>query len=234
MFSTNKVLQNFGLAPRGARSSERWELLRVRAFRSVASSGQHCGTQQQRVRLTDSIGFKHVHAHRKFGLSMWQPTAVNLWVMELLHIAALPCFSFEFPTTIGGAISDWNLKAGVELEVWSHTITSKRGMQYGAYLNHFWSAGGKGPIGTYIADRQVVRYYVDGEAAASIAFEPAMACGSGIGYERLGYYQAGYNMKEPWGPEMSNSMMGHSARSGGGWHNRFKFPFARSIRVTVQ
>jgi hypothetical protein len=61
-----------------------------------------------------------------------------------------------------------------------------------------------------------------------------MACGSGIGYERLGYYEAGHNLKEPWGPEMSNSMMGHSARSGGGWHNRFKVPFAHSIRVTVQ
>ena len=101
-------------------------------------------------------------------------------------------------------------------------------------MHHFWSAGGKGPVGTYIADRQTVRYYIDGEAAPSIEFEPAMACGSGIGYERLPYYQAGHNLKEPWGPELSNSMMGHSARSGGGWHNRFKIPFARSIRVTVQ
>ena len=92
----------------------------------------------------------------------------------------------------------------------------------------------QGPIGTYIADRQLVRYYIDGEAAPSLEFEPAMACGSGIGYERLGYYEAGHNMKEPWGPEMSNTMMGHSARSGGGWHNRFKVPFARSIRVTVE
>ena len=148
-----------------------------------------------------------------------------------------PCHargSFGFATTIGGAISDWTLQANVEMEVWSHNITSARGQEHGAYLNHFWSAGGKGPIGTYIADRQLVRYYIDGEAVPSIEFEPAMACGSGIGYERLGYYQAGYNMKEPWGPELSNSMMGHSARSGGGWHNRFKVPFARSIRVTVQ
>ena len=142
--------------------------------------------------------------------------------------------AFGFPTTIGGAISDWELKAGVEMDVWSHNVTSASGLQHGGYLNHFWSAGGKGPIGTYIADRQVVRYYIDGEPSASIAFEPAMACGSGIGYERLGYYQAGHNMKEPWGPEMSNSMMGHSARSGGGWHNRFKVPFARSIRITVE
>ena len=58
-------------------------------------------------------------------------------------------------------------------------------------MNHFWSAGGKGPIGTYIADRQLVRYYIDGETNSSIEFEPAMASGSGIGYERMGYYQKG-------------------------------------------
>eukprot|EP01043_Picozoa_sp_COSAG02_P052303 COSAG02_NODE_5613_length_4185_cov_216.684043_1_plen_46_part_10 len=28
--------------------------------------------------------------------------------------------SFGFPITIGGAISDWKLSAGVEMEVWSH------------------------------------------------------------------------------------------------------------------
>ena len=85
---------------------------------------------------------------------------------------------FGFPTTIGGAISDWVLSAGVELEVWSHNITTEAGRQYGGYLNHFWSAGGKGPVGTYIADRQLVRYYIDGEAEPSIQFEPAMACGT--------------------------------------------------------
>ena len=137
-------------------------------------------------------------------------------LLRALLAAAQPALglgSFGFPRTIGGAISDWVLKAGVEMDVWSHNVTSAAGLQHGAYLNHFWSAGGKGPVGTYIADRQLVRYYVDGERQPSIEFEPAMACGSGIGYERLGYYQAGHNMKEPWGPEMSNTMMGHSARS---------------------
>ena len=75
------------------------------------------------------------------------------------------------------AISSRVLTAGVEMEVWSHNITSPSGVQYGGYLNHFWSAGGKGPVGTYIADRQLVRYYIDGEAEPSIEFEPAMACG---------------------------------------------------------
>ena len=34
---------------------------------------------------------------------------------------------FGFPTTIGGAISDWTLQMGVEMEVWSHNISSARG-----------------------------------------------------------------------------------------------------------
>ena len=51
--------------------------------------------------------------------------------------------SYGFPSTIGGAISDWVLTAGVEMEVWSHSVTTPLGLQHGAYLNHFWSAGGK-------------------------------------------------------------------------------------------
>ena len=124
-----------------------------------------------------------------------------LHVLALVLVSALPVrpagtSGFGFPSTIGGAISDWVLKAGKELEVWSHNVSTAGGLQHGAYLDHFWSAGGKGPLGTYAADRQIVRYYIDGEAVPAIEFEPAMACGSGIGYERLGYYQAGHNMKE--------------------------------------
>ena len=85
-----------------------------------------------------------------------------------------------------------------------------------------------------MADRQLIRYYIDGETTASIAFEPAMASGSGIGWEGPAYYEAGLNEKEPWGPNMSNDLIGHSAETGGGWHNRFKVPFSRSIRCTVQ
>lgn len=37
--------------------------------------------------------------------------------------------SFGFGRTIGGAISDWPLTPGVELEAWSHNITSAAGRQ---------------------------------------------------------------------------------------------------------
>ena len=69
--------------------------------------------------------------------------------------------TFSFPKTIGGAISDWQLDYGIEMEVFNHTVAPEN-QAYGAYLNHFWSAGGKGAVGQYIADRQVVRYYIDG------------------------------------------------------------------------
>ena len=44
----------------------------------------------------------------------------------------------------------------------------------------------------------------------------------------------GLNLKEPWGGSTSTTMFGHSAQSGGGWHNRYKIPFSRSVRITVQ
>ena len=108
-----------------------------------------------------------------------------------------------------------------ELALFNHTIQTPAGIAHGAYLNHFWSAGGKGAVGMYIADTQIVRYYIDGEATASIEFTPSMAAGSGIGFEGLDYYASGLNAKEPWGPSASNRVFGHAAATGGGWHNRF-------------
>ena len=119
-----------------------------------------------------------------------------------------PSQQFGFGRTIGGAISDWPLGAGVELQAWAHNVTTPAGREHGAYLHHFWSAGGKGAVGQYCADHQTIRYYVDGETKPSIEFTPAMAAGSGIGWEGLGYYNEGRNAKEAWGPTMSNDLCG--------------------------
>jgi hypothetical protein len=161
---------------------------------------------------------------------------LTMAALLLLSLASAGTSSpFSSPVTIGGAISDWlSPPYGYELEVWNHTVTTPNGIKYGAFLNHFWSAGGKGAVGQYIADRQVLRYYIDGESTPSIVFEPAMAAGNGMGWEMLPYYKAGLHEKEPWGSETSTTWMGHSASTGGGWHNRFKVPFSNSIRVTVQ
>ena len=119
-----------------------------------------------------------------------------------------PSQQFGFGRTIGGAISDWPLGAGVELQAWAHNVTTPAGREHGAYLHHFWSAGGKGAVGQYCADHQTIRYYVDGETKPSIEFTPAMAAGSGVGWEGLGYYNEGRNAKEAWGPTMSNDLCG--------------------------
>ena len=71
----------------------------------------------------------------------------------------------------------------------------------------------------YCADRVKVRYYVDGDQNASIELEPAMAAGSGIGWEGLDYYQQGLDLKDPW--PWGTTRMGKSAQSGGGWHFRY-------------
>ena len=50
-------------------------------------------------------------------------------------LSAAPGSSFGFPTTIGGAISDWTLEYGVEMEVWNHTITTAAGHRYATDLS---------------------------------------------------------------------------------------------------
>ena len=55
----------------------------------------------------------------------------------------------------------------MELEAWAHNVTTPAGLEHGAYLHHFWSAGGKGAVGQYCADHQTIRYYVDGETQPS-------------------------------------------------------------------
>lgn len=141
--------------------------------------------------------------------------------------------TFLAPRTIGGGISHWNISYGAEVEVWNHTVAPEHASN-GAYLNHFWSAGGRRPVEQYVADRQVIRYYIDGEAVPSIEMEPASGCANGMGYNGLKYYLEGLNLKEPWGNSESTTMFGHSAELGGGWHNRYKIPFSKSIRITVQ
>lgn len=63
----------------------------------------------------------------------------------------------------------------------------------------------------------LVRYYVDGEAQASIEFQPGMAAGTGFD-----------DPTAPWGTKW----IGHGAHSA--WFHNFKVPFGSSIRVTVQ
>ena len=80
-------------------------------------------------------------------------------------------------------------------------------------LTHLW-------ITSYneISSEVLIRYYIDDEQNASIAFYPPLACG--VGFD---------DQKSPWGLEY----FGKGAASGA-WFNNFKIPFQRSIRITYQ
>jgi hypothetical protein len=79
-------------------------------------------------------------------------------------------------------------------------------------MNHFWSTCNAECEGALL-----VRYYIDGEATASIAYEPGMAAGTGFD-----------DTAAPWGTKW----IGHGAHSA--WFNNFKIPFGSSVRVTIQ
>jgi len=80
-------------------------------------------------------------------------------------------------------------------------------------MTHFWATAGSG-----ILEKTTVRYYVDGEMNASIAFLPPLACGT-----------ADDETHAPWG----NKYIGKGAKDGS-WFNNFRIPFQKSVRVTVQ
>jgi len=79
-------------------------------------------------------------------------------------------------------------------------------------MDHFWSTCNAECEGALM-----VRYYIDGEENASIAFEPGMAAGTGFN-----------DPAAPWGTKW----MGHGAHSA--WFHNFKIPFGSSVRVTIQ
>ena len=85
-------------------------------------------------------------------------------------------------------------------------------------MNHFWST-----CSPEAEKDLLVRYYLDGEAAASIEFKPPMA--AGVGFDDA--------QKAPWGTKWFGLGAGKGG-NGQAWFNNFKIPFQKSVRVTVQ
>ena len=115
--------------------------------------------------------------------------------------------------TFGTGRSAFRLTA-TEQTVFEHTLGNGSS---GGVMTHFWITGLqehswiKGST-----DNATVRYYVDGEAQASIEFQPSMA--AGVGFD---------DNTTNWG----NSMIGRAGK--GGWYNNLKIPFGSSVRVTL-
>ena len=81
----------------------------------------------------------------------------------------------------------WLLTDKHETLVVQHNISDNVSV---GLTTHFWVEAGRGPTGRYLCDTMIIRYYVDGESTASLAFTPSMAAGSGVGLESQDYYAA--------------------------------------------
>jgi hypothetical protein len=99
-----------------------------------------------------------------------------------------------------------------ETTVFDYNVTDNS--SYGVFT-HFWITGS--PASGSGLDNATVRYYIDGEATASIAFKPPLA--TGVGFDDLTL----------WGTEKAS----HGAKKGG-WSINYRIPFQKHARVTVQ
>ena len=85
-------------------------------------------------------------------------------------------------------------------------------------MHHFWSTGAQFKI-----DRMWVDYYIDGEANASVSYQPSMACG-----------QAFPEQLPKSSPLWSAGGLCGKTAPVGGWWNTFPIPFYQSVLVTVR
>jgi len=84
-------------------------------------------------------------------------------------------------------------------------------------LHHFWITGEREKI-----DRAWIEYTIDGEAAPSIAFQPAFMCG--VGFPLLLSHDFEFS---------AGGLCGKTAPVGG-WNNIFPIPFYKTVLVTAR
>eukprot|EP00656_Telonema_subtile_P053646 TRINITY_DN7822_c0_g1_i3.p1 TRINITY_DN7822_c0_g1~~TRINITY_DN7822_c0_g1_i3.p1 ORF type:complete len:480 (-),score=120.61 TRINITY_DN7822_c0_g1_i3:112-1551(-) len=146
------------------------------------------------------LGYKNVPAHL-----LCQGSYPS--VRRLCHCGQDDSSALTFGTGLSaGTIST------TETTIFAHKVADG----HVGVMNHFWST-----CSPAAEAGAIIRYYVDGEQNASIAFSPAMA--SGTGYD---------DGQAPWGTKWIG--LGAGKGQGQAWFNNFKIPFGKSIRVTAQ
>jgi hypothetical protein len=128
--------------------------------------------------------------------------------------------------SIGTAVKQAQLEAGVEKTVFEHTLspTATHGV-----MTQAWHAGKSSGITPELR----IRYYIDGETTASVDYPLFLAHGTGPA--RLQETNLGptdvpgtpTSKTGPWG----NSLFGRTHDSG--WYNNYLVPFGKSIRITL-
>ena len=111
--------------------------------------------------------------------------------MWCIFFLVIPATAQTLSTSKNWGIRDltqhWPLTDKHETLVVEHNLDGNTSV---GLTTHFWVEAGRGPEGRYLCDTMIVRYYVDGETTASLAFTPSMAAGSGVGFEGQAYYAA--------------------------------------------
>ena len=119
------------------------------------------------------------------------------------------------PSSFGVGRSQIVVSSAAETELLAHNVTP--GVTV-AMVDFFWLTGDPLPSGRAGVDVMVWRFYVDGEASASVAVSSAQAA-----------FVGDADPAAPW----SNDYFGKNSKFGG-WHVNVPIPFYRSIRVTLQ
>ncbi|MEX0321707.1 MAG: DUF2961 domain-containing protein [Puniceicoccaceae bacterium] len=131
-------------------------------------------------------------------------SAKNVLLLLACCFCSLQAEDFSQLKTIGTMGKNERILAnGAEAAIFEHVGAG--------VLNHLW-------IGGKHTDSVRIRYYIDGEAEASIDMDLYM--GHGIGF------------KEPRAP-WANRYMGKIGKNSG-LHNNYQIPFGKSVRVTAQ
>ena len=158
-------------------------------------------------------------------------------LLTLASLLALSCGLVSAATPVargmksfGVAVKQAHLFKGVEKEVFNHTLST--GVTHGA-MTQAWHAGK--PSG--VTPRLRIRYYIDGEAEASIDYPLFLAHGQGPA-QLTGTNDAnpkeqggtGANFTTPTSP-WGNALFGRTHDSG--WYNTYLVPFGKSIRITL-
>ena len=117
------------------------------------------------------------------------------------------------PATFGVGKSQFQISIATETELLSYNTTSGN-----AFVSFFWITGDALPSGASGVDVAIWRFYVDGEATASVTLATAQAALVGNA-----------DASAPWSNELSGKLSKF-----GGWHVNLPIPFATSMRVTLQ
>jgi len=123
-------------------------------------------------------------------------------------LALLALARHAYAQYFGTAISQGEISP-TETSLFSHTVSA--GSTHGV-LTYWWITGG-GAV-----DDAVFRFYVDGEATASISFSPPLAVGTGFD-DNAG----------PW----ATSRFGKGSQDGA-WFSNLRVPFTKSLNITLQ